>query len=54
MNPQTSCQEHFGYSDLCTDVDCDGHGTCVSHDSYASCDCETGYAPDGPACLAAP
>ncbi len=38
-------------SDPCHEVTCSGHGTCVSPDGVATCECDDGYEAQGSACV---
>lgn len=38
--------------EVCADVDCSGHGSCVSTDGAAACDCDSGYEASGLECNA--
>lgn len=35
-------------SNVCTGINCSGHGSCVEEGGTASCDCESGYVNGGP------
>lgn len=46
------CAEEPSPRDPCARASCSGHGTCVASGPNARCECQTGYAARGLACLA--